>query len=841
VNILERQLELEAGANDYSYDRLIKSINKRLKAKQADELAEGRYILIHAIDLVAAKIVDYFEQDIRGTQKRARDLIALDFYEKPKDLAYIILATIVRSISKDVMVKAVSLISLLNSSLYDSIMIRRLEKSDTTYGSFVDKRYSNRSVAFRQNTKINIMRKQEQLNHPQLNDLTTYLGGVLLDLVIKSGCNIIESKKIFSKKKTSSFIVYTEECYRMVLQSRERLLLDYRKFPILLAKPLDWTGLHGSGGYYRPEIYDVPLIKMKHSNKGLLDRYFKTADCSGLYRTLNTLQGTAWRINRRVYDVLDYVFTNNFVDPECVSNNPYLIGKLAYNGRQEPEDYVNVHDYGEVQTEGQYRGLPVDHSEMCSYLRAIDKQEDLILANLGKAVMLNLILFNAKEYLEEEEFYFSYQYDFRGRIYPIQQHLQPQSKGEVKSLLEFKNGSRIEDDEQLFWFLVHGANCYGFDKEEYDVRVSKIIDLTDDIKEIADNPIQNRNLWKDADDPYLFLAWCFEYADYLKDPENFISHIPIALDATCSGIQIYSGLLRDAQGARAVNVIGNTRNDIYREVADKVNEYLRAGDYEKLVTYKTSDGLTREESTVAIADSFKGKVTRKLTKRNTMTQPYSVTRYGMYQQVLAELRELEAHNKKFWVGETWVAAKVLTALNDRAIAETVKGARAGQIFLKEVTADVVKRGEWVFYTTPVTNFPVLQKIHKTTLDRITTPIGKLTIRTTTDELNPQKMVSGIAPNFIHSLDAALLAMTVDKLEQDGCKDYHLIHDSYGVPINQVVNLNKRIRESYIELFKKEPLQQFIKQVNPSFEERAAEVMINTLDIGEVMNSKYIFS
>jgi len=46
--------------------------------------------------------------------------------------------------------------------------------------------------------------------------------------------------------------------------------------------------------------------------------------------------------------------------------------------------------------------------------------------------MTNLILFNAREYLDEEEFYFSYQYDFRGRIYPIQQHLQPQGKGEVK-------------------------------------------------------------------------------------------------------------------------------------------------------------------------------------------------------------------------------------------------------------------------------------------------------------------------------------------------------------------------------------------------------------------------
>jgi DNA-directed RNA polymerase len=103
------------------------------------------------------------------------------------------------------------------------------------------------------------------------------------------------------------------------------------------------------------------------------------------------------------------------------------------------------------------------------------------------------------------------------------------------------------------------------------------------------------------------------------------------------------------------------------------------------------------------------------------------------------------------------------------------------------------------------------------------------------------MVNGIAPNFIHGLDAALLSSTVLKLKADGCTNFHLIHDSYGVPINQVSNLNLRVREAYVELFKQQPLQQWIKQVNPAFEERGNDIMINTLDLEEVMDSRYIFS
>lgn len=839
--LVERQLELEQVTNDYSYDRLSREINKRIESNNADELSEGKVILLHSIDAVSDKLQEYFEKDIRGKAKAARDIVALEFSEKPKDLAFILLATIVRSISKDVQVATVAMINQITKSLYDSILVRRLDRDDNTYGAFVDKRFKHRSEAWRKKEKIKIARRQEKLNDPDLNAMTAYLGGVLLDVVIKSGANIIEIKNVYEKGRSKQFVVYTEECFKMVLQSRERLLNEYRKFPILLAKPVDWTSFEGSGGYYNDGLYKVPLIKARTGSRKLLRSYFEKTDQSLLYDVLNTLQATPWQVNRRVFDVMYTIFENNMVDPESSYNNPYLIGRLPYNESQEPEDYINPHLYGEIQTEGKYKGLPVDKKQMRKYFKDLEDQRDLIISNAGKAIMMNLVLYNAKEYLDEEQFYFSYQYDFRGRIYPIQQHLQPQGKGEVKALLRFKNGCKIEDDEQLRWFLIHGANCYGYDKLEYSDRVLKIREQVEDIKAIAEDPIGNRRLWKDADEPFMYLAWCFEYAEYLKDPEGFESHLPIALDATCSGIQIYSGLLRDKEGAEAVNVIGNTRKDIYQKVADVVNSYINNGDYQSTITYKTSDGKVHEMSSQPLIDSLKGNIDRKLTKRNTMTQPYSVTKYGMYEQLKAELSELESNNKKFWVGDLWAVAKILTDLNDRAISEVVKGAKIGQEYLKRITSDVVKQGRWVFYTTPITGFPVLQKIHKTEVDRITTPIGKLNIKKTVKELNNQKMANGIAPNYIHSLDAVLLAYTVLKLKDDGCTNFHLIHDSYGVPVSHITHLNNRVREAYIELFQTDPLTKFVQQVNPTTNDLPSEVMINTLDLSQVVDSTYIFS
>ncbi len=838
---MARQLEVELAANDYSHERLLKLIQKRVASGNSDELLEGRMILLHSIDRLSEKLTEYFETDLRGKPASVRNLLAEEFSKTPKDLAYVILVTMVRYISQENMVPVSHMVRTLNKNIHDSILVRRLEKKSKNVSSFVDRRFKYRSVEFRRREKLKIAHRQDEMKEGNLTPLTAYLGGVLIDIVIKSGINIIELRTARQAEKTTKYIVYTDECYRMVLQSREILLEDYRKYPIFLVKPKDWTIYKGSGGYYSDSIYKLSMIKARNETRGILQRYFDNHDTENIARILNTLQATPWRVNQRVFEVMEHVFSNNIEDPNYPRHNPRLIGGLPLNAFMEPEDYINPHNYGDLHKDGPHKGLPTDKKMIRKRHKDIEDQRDICISNNGKALMQNMILSNAKEYLNEDEIYFSYQYDSRGRIYPIQQHLQPQGSGKIKSLLEFATSSRITTEEQRKWFLIHGANTYGFDKLPYVDRVSKILELESDILATANDPLTNREFWGSSDDPYMFLAWCFEYADYKNDPTTFESRLPIALDATCSGIQLYSGLLRDSEGARSVNVIGGTREDIYQKVADRVNRYLMEGDYQKFFHYSDKEGNEHILDTTAMANSLKGKVTRSLVKRNVMTQPYSVTKRGMFDQVREELMELENNNKKFWVGDLWAISKLLSDLNDRAIQEIVKGAKTGQEYLKKVTQDLVKRGEHIAYKTPLTNFPVVQRIGKRVLQEIRTPIGRIAIRTPTDTLDKLRMGNGIAPNFIHSMDAALLATTVLKLADKGCVNFHMIHDSYGVPIGHVEDLNTLVRETFVELFEGDPLKMFVDTVNPTFEQRPEEVMINTLDLKEVLESAYIFS
>lgn len=838
MDLVNVQKKIEKDAYDYSYQRFMNEIQKRIKQDSAHELPEGMMLIKATIDLVSNKIDDYFKAPLKGLKNRERMLLS-DWFENTDGLALIAINAIISSCSKEPYVPVTRIARNIAKYISQHHIMLSLTKQLPKLTSYLEREYKSRGKRYIQSRKLKLGKMKASFNEDLITRDGLMMGTTVLDLVLKSGANLVETSVIMeNKNKKQSVIMFTQETLQLISLNRANNLINFQKYPIFVVPPQDWKGITGNLGYYDHNYYHGMLIKTKGKNKKLLKQYFQTKSIPKYIEIVNRIQKTKWKINKNIYEVMNTIIDSNLVEPSSPRNNPSLLGGLPYCLHQDVSDYVKASDFGEVYTEGKYAGYPVDRESYRQWYKATEIQKEKILVNRSKAIMLFLALSDAKAYLNYPAIYFSYQACFRGRLYPVQQHLNPQLKGYIKSLLEFSEGVPIENEEQEAWFYVHGANCFGFDKLEYEERIEKILALTKEIEAIVENPYKNV-LWTEADEPFMFLAWCYEFVAYSKNPTEFRSTLPISLDATCSGIQVYSGLLLDGEGATAVNVRGETRQDIYQKVADKVNYFLSVGDYNKSIQFKKSDGTEHLVPTIVEANSLKGKITRTLTKRNTMTQPYSVTRYGMYQQLLEELNAMEDSNNVIWEGDKWVVARVLTELNDKAIVEIVKGARVGQEFLKQMTSIITKRGEYIFYTTPFFEFPVLQKIHKTAINRVKTQFGSLAIRSELENIDGNKMINGIAPNYIHSLDATLMFLTVDKLKD--CNSFHLIHDSFGVPINQVEQLNEAVREAYVELFESKPLLRFIKQVNPEAVDLVDEIMINTLDLKDVYDSKYIFS
>ena len=69
------------------------------------------------------------------------------------------------------------------------------------------------------------------------------------------------------------------------------------------------------------------------------------------------------------------------------------------------------------------------------------------------------------------------------------------------------------------------------------------------------------DIWRRADAPYQFLAACREMYNYRQHGQGYLTGLPIAQDATQSGVQHYSLALRHTADAKRVNLVDWEEND----------------------------------------------------------------------------------------------------------------------------------------------------------------------------------------------------------------------------------------------------------------------------------------
>lgn len=81
--------------------------------------------------------------------------------------------------------------------------------------------------------------------------------------------------------------------------------------------------------------------------------------------------------------------------------------------------------------------------------------------------------------------------------------------------------------------------------------------------------------WCEADEPWCALAACFEWAGYVEQGKDWITHLPCHADGSCSGLQHFSGMLLDERGGKAVNLLpAETPQDFYTDTARVAQAYV---------------------------------------------------------------------------------------------------------------------------------------------------------------------------------------------------------------------------------------------------------------------------
>ena len=147
---LERQLQIEQQAYDYSYNRMVNQIAKRVDCGQADELSEGKLILKLTIDKVADKISEFFKSNIAGQNKLAlevRDMLSF-YFDKPKDLAYLVIIAIIQDISKHNQLTVHYMVKGIVDRVIGNTNLSLFRNEATRLDSYIDRVYEKRSRQF---------------------------------------------------------------------------------------------------------------------------------------------------------------------------------------------------------------------------------------------------------------------------------------------------------------------------------------------------------------------------------------------------------------------------------------------------------------------------------------------------------------------------------------------------------------------------------------------------------------------------------------------------------------------------------------------------------------------
>ncbi len=818
---IRKQLELEEESVALGIEQYRKRWTEAVRNKTISEMPPGVRILNTILDPMTASIEEFLvPRRGGGNLGRVRGV----FKDIPAmELAFITIRTVVDEIvqkqpSSEVAMK-------IGQSILDLIEYRKFKAQNPGFLYAIERNLETNNPSHRRTVLMLQKRKAGIEDEPWSKETKFHIGWKLLCLLIESTGVVELTKEGPQRYRWIKPTALVEKYFREANAKCEVL------HPVCLpmvVPPLPWEGVHGGGFLNNHKTNRYKLIKTTNG---------KALKAQGkmplVYRALNALQETPWRINKRVYEVIREIWS---------TTNGMGVLPPPDGDELPPKPWADDEEHKRMQQTSPEVVEKWKREANEVYARNSEART--------KRFTLSFQLLMAERFLNEPEIFFCWFLDWRGRMYPLQRHLSPYSDDAGRALLEFADGKPL-GERGTYWLAVHGANSYGYDKVPFAERIEWVHEHEREILDSASNPIDGCRFWMDADKPFQFLAFCFEWAGVKREGACFISHVPVRMDGTCNGLQHFSALLRDREGAKATNLAPAERpSDIYGKVAKVVAELVEQDLANRSVfkAEKSEDGSLEQSLRFCdMAAVWHGKIDRRLCKENVMTTPYGVTKNGLRDQLLEQLKE---RGEDFLAtDDNWNVCLYLAERVHEAIDRVVVAAQAGEQWFREVAKVMNEANKPLCWTAP-SGFKVWHECREQESKVIATVLGKDRIRHTlkkdSERLNKRKQVSGISPNFIHSLDASHLVLTVNKCLDAGILSFAMVHDSYGTHAADIERMAGILREAFVEMYSAPILENFRNEVASQLPGKLAGKIPplpprGDFDVQEVRESLYFFS
>ena len=621
---------------------------------------------------------------------------------------------------------------------------------------------------------------------------------------------------------------------------------------------------------------------------------FKEFLDSPFTKAANTLQSTAWKINHGVLEALKNQSNQFLVETPVIPDegDPDKV-KKAYRNLKRDDTDENREEY---QREAELWNIKR------AALKAVSKNSEF-----------NSILRKAKLLVDLDEFYQYIEFDYRGRCYSAEGHLNYQGSDIARGLLLFAE-ERVVTDKGLRWMAIYTANCFN---RSYTIEELRELDwLTEDYISLLEEQgleditvdkmtLTDREMWTwknlteiveigrervfyDCEKPVLFLACAMEWHKYIVsqvEDRPFYSGLPIPVDGSNNGWQHLAAMSRDHQAGALVGLTDTeVPNDFYVETAKAMmkleQDFFKKA---KMPMKHIRNGLSKRGSMTRAYSAGQAKIADsmyqdcyaagydemygidmltcdQLSKSlvdaidEVCPGPMSVMKYlqEVIQHELGNYAQFDVKtNKKvnsdivrnLLKEQKTLRAKPATKMTEAELDQL----NAVAISLKRYERRLVSGcGSTVATWITPSGFPVFYDAPYMREDgcrgyiKGVNKINKInhTVKLTTDTPDIKSYASGIAPNFVHSMDAAHMMMVI--LEQGG--PFGAIHDSFSVHADDVDRLVTNIKDTFIDIYDVEDFlaeaTEWILRDPEGFNE--PQPMYGALDVKEIRQAPYFF-
>ena len=441
----------------------------------------------------------------------------------------------------------------------------------------------------------------------------------------------------------------------------------------------------------------------------------------------------------------------------------------------------------------------------------------------SKTIEFDLTMARASMLVNEPQFYYYAERDYRGRIYYTTPFFNYQSNDIARGQLLFAKG-KLMTEEGLKWLKIHTAcsmnqtyhkdNLPDWLETDYlpYLQEEELEDLSVDKMTLRDRELWTQNnldlifdialndkIVMDAEKPITLLACAIEIFDLSTawmNGEDFYTHLPIPVDGSNNGWQHLAAMSKDAQAAELVGVVPlEIPKDFYVKCAKKLIEYCPEWFSERQMPMKH--------------------IRKGIAKRGSMTRAYSAGAEKIAENMYDDCKAA-GFTKKYNISRKdcdMLAKHLIKAINDvcKGPLETMKFLQ--KIAVAEISSDAAreqgrKSMEW---TTP-SGFPVTYEswIMQDLGEKATISCSERLIRPTVTKLAVE--IDGVYYDSKYDAGKAL-DMTVKEMNA------RLKSDDYPTWIDKSYDeLTDTIRIQHVgkETTDKPKIKSFMSGISPNF-------------------------